>query len=222
MSLVLIGSPVRNRAWVLPRHIAGIVKQRNEVEFQTCYIVNDCKDRTEEILQLQGFHYIKRDWGPFQTRSEKRGHYSYLHLALLRNTLLEHFLATDCEYLFSCDTDIIIPEGSLKKLIDHDKDIVSMVIRNHPTMMAHNVMKEFRHMPQIPYGLISCQFTGAVYLIKRKVIEAGVRYAYHPWGEDAPFCLQAREKGFQLFCDTTLQPIHAYAPGIDLVAKVTK
>lgn len=221
MGKVMVGAPVRNRAWILPRHIEGIQKQE-DVYFQTCYILNDCTDNTEEILKRHGFHYVKKDMGRLKTVSEHRALYSFAHLARLRNALLEEFLQTDCEYLFSCDTDVIIPEGSLLKLIHHDVDIISMVIRNHPSMMAHNVINNYRHLVKIPYGLIPCEITGAVYLIKRKIIEAGVKYRSHRMGEDVPFCEDAKRKGFRIYCDTTLRPIHAYARGIDLVASVMK
>ncbi|KGP77942.1 MULTISPECIES: hypothetical protein [unclassified Paenibacillus] len=62
--------------------------------------------------------------------------------------------------------------------------------------------------------------TGAVYLIKREVIEAGVRYGSHPIGEDAPFCEHAQQLVYGLYVDTRHRPVHAYEEGVELVAEL--
>lgn len=214
---VFIGAPVRNRAWVLPRHLEALLNQ-DGIEKEFCYVVNDCDDNTQEILEHYGINYVIHNLG--KTYGHIRGQYSIRNLAILRNRLIKEFLQSDCDYLFSVDTDVIIPKGSLKRLIDNDKDIVSMVIRNHPSFMAHNIMVNGRHLPLIPEGLIPVDVTGAVYLIKRRVIEAGVRYDYHVQGEDVAFCEKAKKLGFEIYCDTRLKPIHAYAEGVDLIAHV--
>jgi len=214
---VMVGAPVRNRAWVLPRFIEAIKKQ--DIPFETCFIVNDCVDNTKELLDQAGFTTVLHNLN--SNHGHVRGEYSLRNLALLRNVLLDKFLESDCNYLFSIDTDVIIPEGSIRKLVEADKDIISMLIRNHPTFMAHNILINNEHLPQIPEGIISIDVTGAVYLIKRHVIEQGVRYDYSPLGEDIPFCEEAKRKGFGIYCDTRLKPIHAYGEGVDLLAVTT-
>lgn len=215
MAKVFVGAPVRNRGWVLERHLEGVLDQDVDMEF--CYILNDSTDDTEEILKGYGFPYITHNLGG--NHGHTRGQYSFDSLSKLRNKLLDEFLKSDCDYLFSVDTDIIIPKGSLRQLIEDDKDVVSMLIKNHPTMQAHNVMIDGRHLPLVPEGVIECDLTGAVYLIKREVIEAGVRYAHSIRGEDVPFCESAKKEGYKLYCDTRLRPIHAYKRGVDLIAK---
>ncbi|MDP9699762.1 GT2 family glycosyltransferase [Paenibacillus intestini] len=216
MSKVLIGSPVRNRAWVLERHLQSLDQQAVHQQFR--YILNDSEDQTEHILQEHRIPYSTYDLG--KTYGHLRGQYAYAHLAKLRNRLLEEFLLTDCDYLFSVDTDIIVPEDSLEQLMNNDKDICSMLIRNHPQIKAHNALIRGQHVPEFREGLIPVDLTGAVYLIKREVIEAGVRYANHASGEDAPFCEQAKSLGFELFVDTRLRPVHVYAEGVELIAQL--
>lgn len=217
MKKVLIGAPVRNRGWVLQRHLNALLTQKGfEKEF--LYIVNDSVDNTEEILKKNNIPYITYNLN--SKRGHKRGQYSYENLAILRNKLLDEFLKTDCDYLFSVDTDVIIPEkDSIKQLIDDNKDIISMLIRNHPKIFAHNVMENGRHLNEIPKGVFPIDLTGAVYLIKRKVIESGVKYGAGRSGEDEIFCKQAREKGFGIYCDSRLKPIHAYDKGVDLIGE---
>lgn len=212
---IFIGAPVRNRAWVLRRYLDALIDQNVEKEF--CFVLNDSIDESESILQSYGMPYVEMNLG--STYEAVRGKYSIAHLAQLRNRLLEEFLRSDCEYFFSVDTDVIIPENSLVQLVEDDKDIISMLIRNHPTLQAHNAMVAGRHMQTIPEGIIPVDVTGAVYLIKRKVIEAGVRYQYYPQGEDIPFCKLAAAKGFGIYCDTRLKPIHVYKEGVELIAK---
>lgn len=212
---VFVGSPIRNRGWVFERHIKALLEQ-TDVEMEFCYVLNDSTDNTQELLDKYGINYVTHNLGGHT--GHVRGKYSYDSLAKLRNRLIEEFLNSDCNYLFSIDSDIIIPKGSLGKLIDNDKDICSMLLRNHPHIKAHNVMSNGRHLKYIPHGLIECDLTGAVYLIKRKVIESGVRYANNRNGEDVPFCSNAKRLGFKLYCDTTLTPIHAYTEEVDLVA----
>ncbi|WMT39299.1 hypothetical protein RE628_17760 [Paenibacillus sp. D2_2] len=216
MAKVFIGAPVRNRDWVLGRHLEALKAQ--DVDKQFCYILNDSEDETEQVLIDQGIPYITHNLG--KKYGHLRGSYSYQNLALLRNILLHEFLKSDCDYLFSIDTDIIISDGSLQKLINNEVDVCSMLIRNHPKIKAHNAMISGRHILEFKEGLIPVDLTGAVYLIKREVVEAGVRYALHPIGEDEPFCEHARRLGFKLFVDTRLRPIHAYTEGAELVAKV--
>ncbi|PQP82109.1 hypothetical protein C0Q44_20880 [Paenibacillus sp. PCH8] len=214
MNHVFVGSPVRNRAWIMDRHLQSIKQQA--VQKQYTYILNDSEDQTEDILHEHQIPYMTHNLG--RTYGHMRGQYSYHHLALLRNVLLDEFLKSDCDYLFSVDTDIIIPEHSLQQLMDNDKDVCSMLIRNHPKVQAHNAMIGEKHISKFREGLFPVDLTGAVYLIKREVIEAGVRYGSHPTGEDAPFCEQARRLGFELYVDTRLRPVHVYAEGVELIA----
>jgi glycosyltransferase involved in cell wall biosynthesis len=226
---IMVGAPVRNRGWILPQHIEAIQKQ--DVDIETCYILNDSTDDTEEVLKRYGCHYVTCNLEEMKTANHLRGAYSFTNLALLRNRLLDEFLKSDCDYLFSCDTDIIIPEGSLRQLVEDDKDIVSMLICNAVNALAFNFMMknpephddpayDFYHPFKVPkIGLNKVDLTGAVYLIKRKVITAGVHYGHHPQGEDIYFCKLASDLGFEMYCDTRLKPIHAFEKDKFLVAE---
>lgn len=214
----MIGSVVRNRAWILQRHINAIKEQ--DVDFETCYVLNDSTDESEEILLKNGFSVVHHDLGKFKTESHSRGigGYSFANLAEVRNVLLKKFLESNSEYLLSIDSDIIIPKDSIKQLIDSNLDICSMIIKNHPTLEAYNIMVQilghpgmYRHVRVIGEGYVPVDITGAVYIIKREVIEKGVEYGFHNQGEDIYFCERAKELGYKIFCDTRLKPIHCYS-----------
>lgn len=69
-------------------------------------------------------------------------------------------------------------------------------------------------------GVHQCGSLGACTLIRRDVWEAGARYTKDPQnaspfpGEDQNFCLQARARGFQLWCSTVYPTWHWDAPEI--------
>ena len=58
MSRVMIGCPVRNRAWILPdylQHLRALKYPQEQIEY--CFVINDSFDETRAILTalLGGF-----------------------------------------------------------------------------------------------------------------------------------------------------------------------
>lgn len=216
----MIGAPVRNRSRTLPRYCQAISLQ--DIEFKTMFIANDCNDDSVEILKSYGFNVVQHDLNDEATEQAERTHYKYNNIATVRNVLLDKFLESDYDYLMSIDTDVIISPGSVQQLIDRDKDVVSMLIPNGIEKEHFNVMKKVRNhvvsedvyaslfVDELQDEMVRCDLTGAVYLIKRDVIESGARYADHTNGEDTPFCETAIRNGFQLWCDTTLRLVHMF------------
>jgi len=165
---------------------------------------------------------------PKDSRSAVRRKHIYAHLAILRNKILDYFLSTDCTHLFSIDSDITVNSECLSKLLVADKDIISAYIcneisgntpRGNALDFIETNQKDEKGEPifsikhiitaDLP-TIFPCDVTGAVYLIKRKVIEAGVRYDSNNAGEDVPFCLQAKVKGFKAYCQKNLATHHMY------------
>lgn len=234
MTKVLLGAPVRDRGWILPRfieHVKGL--DLTGIELDTLFIANDCTDDTVQLLQGAGFNVTEINDLPSKTEGSVRGQYGYSHLANLRNQLVNEFLKTDCEYLLSVDTDILLPQNGIRKLVENGLDVCSMILCNQGDRpigtRAHNIMRLMRgtgyyeHIRTWREGdIIEVDLTGAVYLIHRRVLEACIRYDYHPQGEDIPFCRHAQQVGFKLFCDTSLKPVHVMAPGVELVGGCTE
>jgi len=154
----------------------------------------------------------------------------YSVLSVLRNKILSYFLTTDCTHLFSIDSDIMVKPDALKVLLSDDKDIISTWISNEFGGKRGNALdfidqtqkngdtdgkniimsdkngkpvKALKHIdvsvPTCP-DIFMCDITGAVYLIKKSVIESGVRYGYYQAGEDVTFCENAKARGYKLFC----------------------
>jgi len=141
----------------------------------------------------------------------------------VRNLIVHYTIRNDYDYLFSVDSDIILPKDSLKKMIEHDKDMVTGIyIQRIPgthTIEVYGVPEE-GGMTHIPYDMIKgqglvevagCGF-GCV-LIKRQVLD-GVEYPYFVYqsaldhsdtvSEDVYFCMRVRDKGFKVWVDTSI------------------
>lgn len=219
---VMIGCPVRNRAWVLPQYLAALVAlDYPPARLEFCFVVNDCVDATPRILQdfsrdsgLRVQH-INMDLGAGQ--GYRRGEYSLARLARLRNTLLEAFLASGCDCLFSVDSDILPPAGALRSLVEDRCQVVSALVCNgHQVGDAslYNVLRErspghYVYLQDFPRDrLFPVDCTGAAMLIRRQVVERGARYSAVNGSEDIGFCESVRQQGLVIFCDGRVECLH--------------
>lgn len=137
--------------------------------------------------------------------------------------LIADWVVKGYDYLFSVDSDIAFPPDTLKKLLAHDKDIVSgLYIQRKPGQHIVEVYEDNGRggVANIPYAKLAghreyeiagCGF-GCV-LIKAEVIRAipYPHFVYHSAidhrntiSEDVDFCRKARERGFKLYADATI------------------
>lgn len=227
VSTVMIGCPIRNRGWIAEKYLACIYNLNYpKTKIHLCFIVNDSTDNTLNILrefkkskeeEYAGIDIVIKNFNQIpDARITTTRQKIYSSLAELRNILLEKVHGND--YLFSVDSDILFEPDTLNKLLMHRKDIVSAQIWNDSSNTFPNVMirkdSSFRHYLEFPRdSIFKCDVTGAIYLISREVINAGVKYKYHHQGEDIAFCLSAQEKGFELWCDPTIKCRHIMHKG---------
>lgn len=213
MSKVAIGCVVRNRAWVLPEYLAAL-KQIDYPNKAYIFLENDSEDTTLFLLQqfkpaeqktLQSIKTGVNHW--------KRGDYGtdqFANLANLRNMFLEMFLQTDADFLFSVDSDVIMPPDVLSRLLANcdQKTIIGAAISNVQdkpldgktpgNFLTKRWLLERSSTCYELEGVMDIDIIGAVYLIPRQAIEDGVRYGPHTQGEDVPFCLDAKQKEYRL------------------------
>jgi hypothetical protein len=227
MLKVMVGCPVRDRAWILPRYLECLEKlDRSQCQVQYAFIINNCSDLSPQILA----DFARRHPGIVRLieknydspGSHGRGQYNFYRLAELRNLLLKAFLDSDCDYLFSLDSDILAPGGTLTQLLADNCDIVSALVCNGHEIGdpgIYNILEQvsdgsyihIRDFPRDRVFPVDC--TGAAYLIKRAVIEAGVRYSSQRGGEDIAFCEVAASRGFNIFCDGRVECLHLMREG---------
>jgi FkbM family methyltransferase len=136
--------------------------------------------------------------------------------------LIAHW-AISYDYLFSVDSDIAFPKDTLKKLLNHNKDIVSGLYKQRKEDVQILEVYEKNNLggsSNIPYEKIkdtpfleieSCGF-GCV-LVKSEVFKK-VGYPYFVYhsaidhrntiSEDVDFCRKAKKLGFKIYADTTI------------------
>lgn len=232
---VMIGCPIRNRAWILPAYLQSLEAldyPRERISY--CFIINDCYDETPLILQEFAQKYpgqvglVVDDAG---NPAYQRGQYSFKRLAYLRNLLLKGFLASDCEHLFSVDSDILVVPHTLTALMENQLSIVACLVCNGEVIgdrscynvLCQNHRGHYLHIRDFPRDrLFKVDCTGAAYLIKRHVIsQLGIRYSALRGAEDIGFCEAARQKGVDIYCDGRLEAFHVMKPSmIEQVVKV--
>ena len=141
--------------------------------------------------------------------------------------LIADWVVKGYDYLFSVDSDIAFPPDTLKKLLAHNKDMVSgLYIQRKPGQHILEVYEHNQHggVSNIPYekivgrGLVeiaSCGF--GCLLIKAEVMRA-IPYPHfkyhsaidhaHTISEDVDFCRKALARGFKIWADTSIQCRH--------------
>lgn len=140
-----------------------------------------------------------------------------------RNMFAERAVNGEYDYLFMIDSDMVMPEDTLVRLLDHDKDIVSALAfkRRFPFEPAVlriasivNGKPVFENLKEWTRNqLIEVEGTGfACSMIKTSVFETmGDTNYFLPtldYSEDYSFCIRAREKGYTVYVDTSLVAGH--------------
>lgn len=140
-----------------------------------------------------------------------------------RNMIVHDFLASGCDYLLMCDTDIV-PPLSILNLVDFDKDIISPVCftatgKNiNPLVLKRNEEGQYNVVNlDDEAGLVECDAVGTgCIIIRRNVLEdprwqetegAWFKNEYNnngkkTEGNDLAFCKRAQKFGYKIFCHT--------------------
>ncbi|MGI6163624.1 MAG: hypothetical protein ACOYEQ_06825 [Bacillota bacterium] len=158
-----------------------------------------------------------------------------------KDGIIEAALRMDYDYIFFVDSDLVLHPQTLNHLLWVNRDIVSEVfwtkwkpdspelpqvwlkdqyslydVRPDENLDQYEIQRraiQFVSNLTVP-GLYQVGGLGACTLIKRKVLEAGVRFRsidnISLSGEDRFFCVRARAMGFGLYADTTYPPLHLY------------
>jgi GT2 family glycosyltransferase len=221
--LVVIGCPVRNRAWVL-RDFLGALETIEYYPRSFLFHENNSDDGTGELLDgwasQRGDVVVMHGRGPAPGhRRNERGRDGYAYLAGVRNTLLDVVVRSGADYLLSVDSDVIVPPDIVDHLLElaDERTIVGAAISNiagRPLdgRTAGNFMVEaggIVHPASYPTtGVLEVAVTGACCIIPRALLERGVRYGPHPQGEDIAFCQAARAAGGRVLVTFDVRPDH--------------
>lgn len=142
------------------------------------------------------------------------------NISQVRN-LISDWVIKGYDYLFSVDSDIAFSKDTLKKILSHDKDLVTGIYRQRKPEQILEIYlpnenggmrnANIEELTQPLVEIVGCGF-GCV-LIKKKVFE-DIGYPQFEYkmanvhnilvSEDNDFCIKARSKGFKLYCDTSV------------------
>lgn len=189
------------------------------------YVVNDCP---EIIPDIRGKYIIVNTGDVYNKTGDDHvwtgENLNKMHE--LRNATIRRALDGGYDYWWSVDTDLVLHPETLKALLAADKDIVSEIFwtrapNGHYWCNAW-MYDQSSEMPPDWYtpGLYRCGMTGALTLVKRRVLEAGVDYTAIPnirdalRGEDRHFCVRAACHGFEMWIDSHYPAEHLYTENV--------
>lgn len=150
----------------------------------------------------------------------------YMNTPNARNELVRRCLDGDYSHLFFMDSDMSFPSYALSRLLAHDKDMIGGIytVKTPPfnsIVFVDETLgeKEWTSWNPKTMELKECAAIGTgCLLVKREVLESmewpWFEYRPDPEGkhkfmsEDVVFCIEARKKGFEIWCDPTIMCGH--------------
>ena len=217
MTRVLIAAPLRQDPKIFREYQKGLDSLiiPDGVSVDRYFVVNDCD---EVIPYIPGAEFDVVNNGAMMYQDHLWTGELVGNMATYRNMTIRKALDGGYDYLLSVDTDLVLEEHTLQQLLEDDKDCVAGMFWTNGwsncwmyDQVSENNLPEW----QTP-GVYRVGGTGALFLIKRKVLEAGVDYTPIPnlrkavFGEDRHFCIRAVCNGFELWADNHCQPVHLY------------
>jgi GT2 family glycosyltransferase len=167
-----------------------------------------------------------------RAKAKVHGMWSEPYVDAARNRVVEFFMASDCEWFLSVDTDIILPDLVVQRLMARRQSLVGALIYVDADPIFPQIYSKiadfgFGGMGQYvvneawnPGELVKADATGAgCLLIHREVFDKIPEGSQYRWfeheregqqmfGEDFTFCRRARQVGFQLYIDTAVHAKH--------------
>lgn len=141
----------------------------------------------------------------------------------VRNLIADWIVKGPYDYLFSVDSDIVLPSDCLIKMLAHDKDIVSGVYiqrfhhKQTPELYRINASGGLTNIEindLAGNGLIPIDGCGFGCVLIKKHVFSVIDYphfVYHSAidhrntvSEDVDFCIKVRQKGFKMFADVSI------------------
>ena len=218
MKRVLIAAPLRQDPKIFREYQKGLDSLiiPDGVTVDRYFVVNDCWEVIPEIRNAD-FDEVNHE-NIMQYRDHFWTKELISDMALYRNMTIRRALEGGYDYLLSVDTDLVLEPHTLEYLLKADKDCVAELFWTNGWSNAW--MYDQCQINDVPEwhepGLYQVGGTGALFLIKRKVMEAGVDYTPIPnirkavFGEDRHFCIRAVCHGFEIWIDSHCHPVHLY------------
>jgi hypothetical protein len=231
---ILIGSPVYQRSWILPKWFECIENQSMPLEDigfifelgpnddETHQIIWDWHMRHPEVAYFDAV--IREDLGHY---THPDGHRTwtktaYYKMVDLRNSLLEKVSAIKPEKYFSLDSDLILEDTTTLEKLYHslNRDSVDAVSplsymfpkgTQFPSVMTWIEGPGKRASRSLNDYKIGSSFKADVIMaavMMNPDVYTNVRYIWHPQGEDLGWSSECQRKGYNLYCISDIYVPH--------------
>lgn len=151
---------------------------------------------------------------------------------LMVGDLLTNPELRDVTHVLWLDADMMPPSDAVRRLLAHDLPIVGGLChgRRAPTfapILLYREGEEYEYRYDFPRGLVEVDATGAAFLLVKREVFEKIDDAYPTpgegpfsnlgWGEDVAMCFRAKECGYKVFVDTTVEVKHLGEIEVDSV-----
>ena len=217
MIRVLIAAPLRQQPKIFREYQKGLDQLiiPEGVKVDRYFVVNDCPEVIPEIRNADWTEVNSEDVTMY--RDHLWDDTLVSNMSVYRNMTIRYALEGGYDYLLSVDTDLVLEEHTLQQLLGDQKDIVAGLFWTNGWSNAWLYDQAQGYDPEwVKPGLYRVGMSGALILISRKVLEAGVDYTPIPvirkalFGEDRHFCIRAVCAGFEIWGDSHCLPVHLY------------
>jgi len=213
---VLVAAPSSDRHFpVINKYLKALERQTYK-DFDILIVDNSKDPAYSKYLARKGVEVIRAEW-------DSNKEHILTYLARAREIYRKYALENGYKYIMHLDTDIILPEDGLERLINFNKDNVGYVVHVYhgkyktPCVFREGGFKLNQPNPRnngLQYyswswyyrnrGKLKRVYATALgcLLSKRKVFKE-VPFRSHPtfiYGEDLWFHEEANQKGFEFWC----------------------
>ncbi len=215
-----IGCPIYERAWILPTWLDSIKEWQTDiawVDIELVFVTTPGEDETADIIagvdwapvhtyeMLEGTHSTERNWGHKERLNT---------MVALREALRREVAVIEPDLFFSLDSDIIPHYEGLHPLTDAINEgfdaVAALAYLSANGTHITNAFYMDRHVPRrikVYNALQPADVLCAAVLMTPEVFTS-VPYEYDRLGEDIGWSRNAREAGFKLGIDTSVQFKH--------------
>lgn len=230
MGKILITAPVRQDEEIFDLYLDSLrnLYVPDEFTIDKAFIFHNCEHLAQKLNKTEKaiINNDNTDYMCDENTHEWKGE-NFSQVTIMKNALLKYAYENNYDYVFLVDSDLILHQNTLVKLMEANKDMVVEVFwtkwDNQSEAMPNAwscdnytvVPSEIKKWKQ--KGLYPVGMAGACTLLSRKVLERNVNFTPIPnvswtiW-EDRAFCIRAMCAGIQPWLDTNYPAIHLYRP----------
>ena len=126
-----------------------------------------------------------------------------------RDTCVRQALENDCSHLLFVDSDVMFAPDAITRLMKHAEDGIDVVAARYnkkilpvqPTVKED--IKELSEVEFVPTGFLLVNME-----VYKKIGKPCFSFSNDAESEDYYFCIKAKEHGYKIYCDPTIEIAH--------------